>query len=158
MQYILDQQAVFQPTLPARGATVESLAMNIMNSISTHAPRTGSDPHGTVHYMGVAISTHAPRTGSDIKNYDILKSAIGFQPTLPARGATRTCLIRLRRHTRFQPTLPARGATRRQSCLAPCAQISTHAPRTGSDGSTMQWASNPAISTHAPRTGSDGVL
>ena len=34
---------------------------------------------------------------------------------------------------RFQPTLPARGATRRPDSRTPGKAISTHAPRTGSD-------------------------
>ena len=55
----------FQSTLPARGATVESLAMNIMNSISIHAPRTGSDGEQYATTSYVDISIHAPRTGSD---------------------------------------------------------------------------------------------
>ena len=35
-------------------------------SISTHAPRTGSDVDGAVDVVHLAISTHAPRTGSDL--------------------------------------------------------------------------------------------
>ena len=34
---------LFQPTLPARGATAEYLSAIAHRSISTHAPRTGSD-------------------------------------------------------------------------------------------------------------------
>ena len=79
----------------------------------------------------------------------------------------------------FQPTLPARGATEvvgARVCIP--VRISTHAPRTGSDhlfpftvlsytnfnprsphgerrdGSARYWVQLP-ISTHAPRTGSD---
>ena len=33
----------FQPTLPARGATIVDLARTPWEGISTHAPRTGSD-------------------------------------------------------------------------------------------------------------------
>ena len=146
----------FQPTLPARGATV---------SIASTRP-----------------------------------TIVIFQPTLPARGATITgCLTRTT--SRFQPTLPARGATRRlaeycyrtqnfnprsphgERLVVDAEQmrlinISTHAPRTGSDaatlgdayfgdlfqptlparGATFQFnggALTAVISTHAPRTGSD---
>ena len=56
-----------------------------------------------------------------------------FQPTLPARGATR--LTRKAAWNRqFQPTLPARGATETPRVLNGGYPISTHAPRTGSDG------------------------
>ena len=82
------------------------------------------------------------------------------------------------RHDGFQPTLPARGATHVPSQLEEIIMISTHAPRTGSDTSALsivagQLHFNPrsphgerltlsstllvlfSISTHAPRTGSD---
>ena len=106
-----DRAFLFQPTLPARGATSKTPLHRLPPaSISTHAPRTGSDaaqvdfqrgilyfnprsPHGErpgVHPavpLTACISTHAPRTGSD------------------------TC-------ARVMDRIPA---------------ISTHAPRTGSD-------------------------
>ena len=79
---------VFQPTLPARGATNRAGQATRYPWISTHAPRTGSDGEGseaddaekkfqpTLPARGAtkagdavkgegSISTHAPRTGSD---------------------------------------------------------------------------------------------
>ena len=57
---------IFQPTLPARGATVRLPRLLDKNlRISTHAPRTGSDPLTNVAISCGSISTHAPRTGSD---------------------------------------------------------------------------------------------
>ena len=82
---------------------------------------------------------------------------------------------------RFQPTLPARGATRRSIVQRGINDISTHAPRTGSDageglpidqhgghfnprsphgerqGAWHQYVRCEPISTHAPRTGSDKI-
>ena len=104
---------IFQPTLPARGATLISSGVRFSRRISTHAPRTGSDRS--------AVSR--------------ARSARIFQPTLPARGATRgrRGIPPRPRHFNprsphgerppevlpvtpaadpFQPTLPARGATR----------------------------------------------
>ena len=125
---------VFQPTLPARGATLLAFDMETTRLISTHAPRTGSDRKILSATCGCIISTHAPRTGSDgalygggrNRGYFNPRSPHGerpgseqnkqwlkeFQPTLPARGATQS---RRRRPavSRFQPTLPARGATYR---------------------------------------------
>ena len=125
--------AVFQSTLPARGATFRDRAAPAPQSISIHAPRTGSDrkaarlaarPHG--------ISIHAPRTGSDIV---IISASLRrlFQSTLPARGATgisavspllpyyfnprsphgerRMLVLLALTASAFQSTLPARGAT-----------------------------------------------
>ena len=56
-----------------------------------------------------------------------------FQPTLPARGATRTKAVLVNARPKFQPTLPARGATPEYQSVHGCDAISTHAPRTGSD-------------------------
>ena len=171
-------QRLFQPTLPARGATGASGEGCKQKSISTHAPRTGSDMiAGAALYSVSQISTHAPRTGSDYKmlrrqerinNFNPRSPhgerhgvcagrcvgqhfnprsphgerrhgsqhdcrAGSFQPTLPARGATTAKMYEAEMQI-FQPTLPARGATSANSALAQIGSISTHAPRTGSDG------------------------
>ena len=64
---------LFQPTLPARGATPCRGGYRQLRHISTHAPRTGSDVCGaSPSGAGIAISTHAPRTGSD---YDYASGA-----------------------------------------------------------------------------------
>ena len=79
---------LFQPTLPARGATRVCIRNHRELPISTHAPRTGSDVYGQVFYQHILISTHAPRTGSDAAFAKAPVNAPLFQPTLPARGAT----------------------------------------------------------------------
>ena len=55
----------------------------------------------------------------------------------------------------FQSTLPARGATYSNMESALTSGISIHAPRTGSDGCGGRVWVLPDISIHAPRTGSD---
>ena len=57
--------------------------------------------------------------------------------------------------TGFQPTLPARGATSKILFYGQVFDISTHAPRTGSDSCFRASSNDNPISTHAPRTGSD---
>ena len=74
----------FLPTLPARGATLVTLNLNGKRSISTHAPREGSDRQ----------LRHDGRQNG------------GFLPTLPARGATGGCLPRPRGHVHFYPRSP----------------------------------------------------
>ena len=61
----LENDAIFQSTLPARGATETLTRIAEVYPISTHAPRTGSDFIPTLHTPAIKISTHAPRTGSD---------------------------------------------------------------------------------------------
>ena len=167
---------------PARGATTFGALKDMIENISTHATRTGSDASRLFcSTLRCNISTHAPRTGSDAITRSASFSCIPFQPTLPARGATNfsSSVMYL---PRFQPTLPARGATagrkggtRRGAHFNPrsphgerqwlsrradhLASISTHAPRTGSDGCQLAGAAcQRIISTHAPRTGSDALL
>ena len=59
-------------------------------TISIHAPLTGSDK--VVAYVWdcvVNISIHAPLTGSDPHTLQYSPFSLGFQSTLPSRGATR---------------------------------------------------------------------
>ncbi len=81
---------IFQSTLPARGAT-----QTMGNALN-----------------GSSISTHAPRTGSDASCICVKPFFARFQPTLPARGATdKKFVVKMLVEKVFQPTLPARGAT-----------------------------------------------
>ena len=124
----------FQPTLPARGATPAT------------APR--------LFYP--FISTHAPRTGSDFRADRLASALIHFNPRSP-HGERPQFAPPYQTGHRFQPTLPARGATFPCFCIPKLTmQISTHAPRTGSDDfHGLAGVHFVAISTHAPRTGSD---
>ena len=170
--------ANFNPRSPHGERRAAAAEKRIAELISTHAPRTGSDsrvpalqvwmqhfnprsPHGERPKaerrmrQERKISTHAPRTGSDATPRKKFPSRNGFQPTLPARGATTPLLLAFtssfnfnprsphgeRRdadvlflcNVEFQPTLPARGATDNEDLRTPHSKISTHAPRTGSD-------------------------
>ena len=83
---------IFQPTLPARGATTCFIAD--VSRLDDFNPRS---PHGErrlthrLRRVVLAISTHAPRTGSDLNSSAVMPETVAFQPTLPARGATRRC-------------------------------------------------------------------
>ena len=146
----------FQPTLPARGATMaaRSSALGTMD----FNPRS---PHG-----------ERPAGSSSFR-----RASLNFNPRSP-HGERREAMDYVEYLTAFQPTLPARGATRQHRADCDLWAISTHAPRTGSDqrmrcakpsardfnprsphgerhpAGVKYWLS-PSISTHAPRTGSD---
>ena len=151
--------SVFQPTLPARGATVLRAVHRARLAISTHAPRTGSDrrehwqpgnaayfnprsPHGERQGSTInrqtpeVISTHAPRTGSDEGYQKAGRDPADFNPRSPhgerhfrpsmrsrafwyfnprSPHGERPRYVPAQQGTdAFQPTLPARGATRRR--------------------------------------------
>ena len=55
----------------------------LLQGISIHAPRTGSDDHGIIYGYERVISIHAPRTGSDALQ-DVLNARLGdFNPRSP---------------------------------------------------------------------------
>ena len=56
---------MFQPTLPLRGATAQTLAGVRVAPVSTHAPLAGSDVHDVLERLLLGVSTHAPLAGSD---------------------------------------------------------------------------------------------
>ena len=141
---------------PRTGSDFPSSARSCNDCISTHAPRTGSDSAEDIGTMIFDISTHAPRTGSDV-------FALSTAAEIPAYFNPRS--PHGERHIRLPLCVSRRG-------------ISTHAPRTGSDQlakmEKIQYTDfNPrsphgerhmngldkqtraGISTHAPRTGSD---
>ena len=108
--------------------------------------------------MRGAISTHAPRTGSDACALFSLVEVDDFNPRSP-HGERRFQIKRRVRPGDFNPRSP--HGERRQDLRdhGGAADISTHAPRTGSD---LRYPAHvhdlTGISTHAPRTGSDGAL
>ena len=84
---------------------------------------------------------------------------LAFQSTLPARGATGKVCADSARYGYFNPRSPH---GERLSVIweeIEEANISIHAPRTGSDVHVCEVVHNAAhISIHAPRTGSDGFF
>ena len=100
---------LFQPTLPARGATMPIVFSASLMGISTHAPRTGSDCCRGRCFARAAISTHAPRTGSDVH------------------------ALAQRHRLDISTHAPRTGSDTAQSGAHARRGISTHAPRTGSD-------------------------
>ena len=147
-------RCLFQPTLPARGATLHQGVLCrrkiYFNPRSPHGERrrrradyqvTGDfnprSPHGERPAMIATLSpkkifqpTLPARGATLVDTHRLTNSA--FQPTLPARGATSVTNIN-GADVLFQPTLPARGATIRSPGGNRACGISTHAPRTGSD-------------------------
>ena len=154
-QFPVDEDG-FQSTLPAKGATGDNVATGTTITISIHAPCEGSDPFGKTLQVSGQISIHAPCEGSDGDIVNRLFRPMGFQSTLPAKGATRFAAIcgswpinfnprslRRERHWKsatacgrssFQSTLPAKGATSVGNASCTANVISIHAPCEGSDG------------------------
>ena len=143
--------------------------------ISIHAPRTGSDCRSGFHLPLLHISIHAPRTGSDAALPAAYVHGLYFNPRSPhgerpdsftaggcradfnprsPHGERPGLQIRSASSKHFNPRSPhgeRRGASRGGSQAA---EISIHAPRTGSDVCVHLVHTSLVISIHAPRTGS----
>ena len=85
---LISSLALFQLTLPVWGATSGVQIAGRLRTISTHAPRVGSDQLGIIRRIIGQISTHAPRVGSDGETPAVDLGALVFQLTLPVWGAT----------------------------------------------------------------------
>ena len=209
----------FQPTLPARGATrprrrnccapsyfnprsphgerqTGKLELHFDKPISTHAPRTGSDPRfrvlfshsfqfqptlpargatifSVVMFFVLLISTHAPRTGSDLVVVMVMVVSSSFQPTLPhgerlyrakqaspaqnfnPRSRTGSDLgqpVREPQRKQFQPTLPHGERPQKRLLRADLLYFNPRS-RTGSDDGKDYIDADTIISTHAPARG-----
>ena len=101
--------------------------------ISTHAPRTGSDRlSSATRSIWANFNPRSPH-GERLTVEPQHGQGYDFNPRSP-RGERRLKAGRQREMNTFQPTLPARGATRMLDNQIARTFISTHAPRTGSDG------------------------
>ena len=124
---------LFQPTLPVWGATWQARARRAGLSISTHAPRMGSDR--TPFRVWGRPMYFNPRSPYGERPWGKISSDIPchFNPRSPygerrgVRSVSRRCHV-------FQPTLPVWGATADLIREHVRHAISTHAPRMGSDG------------------------
>ena len=102
---------VFQPTLPARGAT--KMTTGLRASTFEFQP--------TLPARGATVSR-------DVSG----RPGANFNPRSP-HGERLGLQLAASQAAQFQPTLPARGATRLIVSSRLARRISTHAPRTGSD-------------------------
>ena len=95
----------FQSTLPARGATADVQERGDGESISIHAPRTGSDKV-IPNTKGIKIiSIHAPRTGSDVEADKTTITVGDFNPRSP-HGERHETINRNRELQDFNPRSP----------------------------------------------------
>ncbi len=106
----MEEQRIFQSTLPMRGATCVGFEEAKETIISIHAPHAGSDRILFIRHF-----------------FDFR-----FQSTLPMRGAT-SVNKSVEMIKGFQSTLPMRGATYIPVRLPYSYKISIHAPHAGSD-------------------------
>ena len=128
----------FNPRSPCGERRDDAGFFHFRYSISTHAPRAGSDPPSVVG--SVTMPNFNPRSPCGERPVEDHEDDAGkihfnprspcgerprqswhsrkpseFQPTLPVRGATAT-VATIKSRSTFQPTLPVRGAPGRCRC------------------------------------------
>ena len=172
----------FQSTLPVRGATSFSRAAFAgscyFNPRSPCGDRRGAGRRIRGNRL---ISIHAPRAGSDIQKLAFLSDSLGFQSTLPVRGATQRqknrwelfyISIHAPRAGSDDEPRAGRGVPRDFNPRSPCGerrefgqyataasqQISIHAPRAGSDYAAGDYRYNaPGFQSTLPVRGATGI-
>ena len=172
----------FQSTLPVRGATSFSRAAFAgscyFNPRSPCGERRGAGRRIRGNRL---ISIHAPRAGSDIQKLAFLSDSLGFQSTLPVRGATQRqknrwelfyISIHAPRAGSDDEPRAGRGVPRDFNPRSPCGerrefgqyataasqQISIHAPRAGSDYAAGDYRYNaPGFQSTLPVRGATGI-
>ena len=133
-----DGKGGFQSTLPVWGATLVLELQERRGEISIHAPRVGSDAIILVFLYSVSsFQSTLPVWGATGRAW--VWAVVGgvFQSTLPVWGATFSTTSRLPEPV-FQSTLPVWGATYPRGRRAAGSDISIHAPRVGSDGTSQR--------------------
>ena len=133
MLRLTKKSAVFQSTLPARGATGTTSARHTACIFQSTLPARGATPFDMVERIEKGISIHAPRTGSDSDDEAANTKIVRFQSTLPARGATANTGAVADSVTNFNPRSPHGERLPNFSSIWSTIGISIHAPRTGSD-------------------------
>ena len=78
----------FQSTLPVRGATQDRQQHRGAASFQSTLPVRGATSSVSLLKLLDLISIHAPREGSDRRGPEVRHLQIQFQSTLPVRGAT----------------------------------------------------------------------
>ena len=92
---------------------------DLVDYISIHAPRTGSDVFSPLQLASISyISIHAPRTGSDRTMIFIARRLNLFQSTLPARGATVAQQFSIYFKFHFNPRSPHGERRRLNFCVS----------------------------------------
>ncbi len=143
----------FNPRAPRGARPPRRSRRSCPTRVSTHAPREGRDAASRREVLGLQdVSTHAPREGRDESYRTTIGPTLGFNPRAP-RGARPARPCGRPRGCWFQPTRPARGATRDVLGARHESEVSTHAPREGRDGYSKREVRGSKISTHAPLWG-----
>ena len=123
----------FQPTLPARGATGFANHSGCSNIFQPTLPARGATENREATRNGSWHFNPRSPHGERPLFVSFLQICAGFQPTLPARGATFATASAPPTAFDFNPRSPHGERLDMADDIEELSDISTHAPRTGSD-------------------------
>ena len=130
---------IFQSTLPARGATELRHNDGVTESmISIHAPRTGSDLHGSRRRNGASYFNPRSPHGERQINPATMNGSQGISIHAPRTGSDTCGKRRNARVDYFNPRSPHGERLESIDAIIGYLDISIHAPRTGSDFSSSR--------------------
>ena len=144
----------FQPTLPARGATGDKFLTLLIavhfNPRSPHGERLSALPYRS----GLRkISTHAPRTGSDGSCRRRYRKPKHFNPRSPHGERPTMSFIFCVFISNFNPRSPHGERQSPPTERGNDYEISTHAPRTGSDAACARTSTTKSFQPTLPARG-----
>ena len=146
----------FQSTLPGWGATRYEDIMTVSGfNFNPRSPDGERLVDCSLPPRNSTISIHAPRMGSDASNSPCWFRCQEFQSTLPGWGATSASSRACPSVILFQSTLPGWGATDSHTVTASGSIFQSTLPGWGATEPRHNGLHGSAISIHAPRMGSD---
>ena len=152
----LNQQQLFQPTRPLRGATLKPPRSSCPTAayFNPRAP-CGARPPSFQSLIALRlISTHAPLAGRDRSNSRGILGNHYFNPRAPC-GARLWVLEGDLMKIPISTHAPLAGRDKPQQAHEQIKEISTHAPLAGRDRGVFLLLHAVIISTHAPLAGRD---
>ena len=152
------QKKKFQSTLPSQGATICVTTSYAIIGFQSTLPSQGATRNTGCACDNQSISIHAPLTGSDVDTRFLTSTNLNFNPRSPHRERPVSVVIASRPNC-ISIHAPLTGSDKQaRSYRSDFVTISIHAPLTGSDTEAPPIRGIVDISIHAPLTGSDVIF
>ena len=143
---------------PARGATVEPLAMSLSARVSIHAPARGATDRMPELRIAVRVSIHAPARGATTAADRYRRRQSEFQSTPPHGGRPATGAAISWSHCWFQSTPPHGGRLCLRWPEPDTYRFQSTPPHGGRLHSTSWQSTDRVVSIHAPARGATAAM
>ena len=148
---------MFQSTRPVWGATFFIRSIQVLQTVSIHAPRVGRDGRYGKDFLSKLVSIHAPRVGRDHLDRNSVGRCGRFNPRAPC-GARRPLRLYCGRGSCFNPRAPCGARRRFSQSYRFSAGFNPRAPCGARHYCPGDDFPTDIVSIHAPRVGRDAAL